>query len=98
MNRFEPDHTCTVRIEKQAEFRRGMRTRAKVGVEFVVALSPERTGYYRRHVKARGNRIHATDPFWHIVEWGSVKSAPYAPLRRGVIAAGFRFEPSPAPL
>lgn len=58
--------------------------------------APQRTGYYARHLVADGNRVTSTDPFGHIVEWGSRNSPPYAPLRRGVIAAGLRFDPAPA--
>lgn len=31
----------------------------------------------------------------HLVEFGSVNNPAYAPLRRGTIAAGYRFQPSP---
>lgn len=32
-----------------------------------------------------------------IEEWGSRNNAPFAPLRRGVLGAGFRLEEVPAP-
>jgi hypothetical protein len=35
-------------------------------------------------------RLESTDPFAHIIEFGSVNNPPYAPLRRGVRAAGLR--------
>lgn len=37
-------------------------------------------------------RVGNTDYFAHLVEWGSVNNPPYAPLRRGVRAAGLRLE------
>jgi len=37
-------------------------------------------------------RVINTDPFFHLVEWGSVNNPPYAPLRRGVTAAGLRLD------
>lgn len=36
------------------------------------------------------NRDHAG----HLVEWGSIHNPPHAPLRRGVKAAGFKFQGS----
>lgn len=36
-------------------------------------------------------RVAIRDPFGHLVEWGSRNNPPYAPLRRGVQAAGLRF-------
>lgn len=76
-----------------------MRVRAGAVREFVEANAPERTGYYKRRIKARFARVWAEDKsFWHLAEYGSINNPAYAPLRRGVIAAGLRFEPSPAPL
>lgn len=37
-------------------------------------------------------RILSTDPFWHLIEWGSVNNPAYAPLRRGARAAGLRLD------
>lgn len=36
--------------------------------------------------------VGTTDPFGHLVEWGSVNNPPYAPIRRGVELAGLRLE------
>lgn len=52
------------------------------------------TGYYIRHVAARGSQVRLTDSFWHLSEYGSAHNAPYAPARRGVIAAGLRLDAS----
>jgi len=97
MNRFEPAHGFEPGIRAQGDYRRGMRERAVIAAEFVEAAAPRRTGYYERRIRARGSRVYAEDPFWHLVEFGSVNSVAYAPLRRGVVAAGLRFDPSPPP-
>lgn len=34
--------------------------------------------------------VAITDPFGHLIEWGSIKNPAYAPLRRGARNAGFR--------
>jgi len=39
--------------------------------------------------------VGSMDPFAHLVEWGSANNPPYAPLRRGVLGAGLRFEEQP---
>lgn len=36
--------------------------------------------------------VRSSDPFAHLVEWGSRNNPAYAPLRRGVRAAGLRLE------
>lgn len=63
---------------------------------------PVVTGSYKRHFDlALSTEVAPTDaavqlvigePRWHIIEHGSVKSPPYAPIRRGVESAGLRFE------
>lgn len=52
--------------------------------------APERTGDYRDSIETDGRRVLTTDFAGHIIEWGSVKTPPYAPLRRGARAAGLR--------
>lgn len=37
-------------------------------------------------------RILSTDPFWHLIEWGSVNNPAYAPMRTGARAAGLRLD------
>lgn len=32
------------------------------------------------------------DPFFHLIEWGSVNNQPYAPIRRAARAVGTRLE------
>lgn len=35
--------------------------------------------------------VYSTDPFWHLIEFGSVNNPPYAPMRRAVLRRGLRF-------
>lgn len=63
----------------------------------VRAIAPDETGYYKRRVKARGTRVVAEDFGWHWVEFGSSNNPPYAPLRRGIRAAGLRLDVSAKP-
>jgi hypothetical protein len=97
MVRYRANPLFEKEVEAQLEHQRGMRkiTREVAGV--VSAVSPHKTGYYARHVKARGDRVVATDYFWFLVEFGSQNNVPYAPLRRGVRAAGLRLVATPKP-
>jgi hypothetical protein len=40
-------------------------------------------------------RVENTYPFYPIVEWGSIKNRPYAPMRKAVRASRLRFVPNP---
>lgn len=56
--------------------------------EHIVASRPEvvdgvLTGFV-------GSKSH----IWHILEFGSVKNPPYAPLRQAIENAGMRYDPS----
>lgn len=42
-------------------------------------------------------RVVNTKAGWHLQEFGSARNHVQAPLRRGVLAAGLRFSPSPPP-
>jgi hypothetical protein len=95
--RYRPNPAFEAEVLAEEKFQRGIRKRTKEIAEVVQAVSPRHTGYYKRHVKAKGDRIVAGDPFWHIVEFGSVNNPAYAPLRRGMRAAGIRFLRTPKP-
>lgn len=84
-------------VRAQPQHQKGMRKITKGVAATVRVVAPRKTGYYERRVKARGTAVAATDHFWHLVEFGSVNNPPYAPLRRGVRAAGLRLVVSPKP-
>ena len=58
--------------------------------------SPVHTGYFQDRFVARrfplSRRLGNTDPFAHLIEWGSANNRPYAPFRRAARALGFRFK------
>lgn len=95
--RYRPNPFAEEEIRAQPVHQRGMRKITKGAAASVRVVAPHKTGYYERKVRARGTRVVAADPFWHIVELGSANSPPYAPLRRGFRAAGIRLVVSPKP-
>lgn len=82
-------------IRSQPKFVAEMRSITTQVVIEVRAGAPKRSGYYRRHVRPDGTQIVGGDVFSHLVEFGSANNKPYAPLRRGVRAAGLRYRPLP---
>lgn len=90
-------HVVHVPIAEQPSYDRAMNTAAVAVHEAAEAIAEtvRHTGYYKRKLKRRGNRVIAGDPFWHLVEYGSVHNPPYAPLRRGVLAVGLRLDETP---
>lgn len=60
-----------------------------------VALGFRETGGFQRSVSNRGNVVYTDDPFAHLIEYGSARNPAYAPLRRGVRAAGLRLREEP---
>jgi len=95
--RYRPNPAFEEEIRAQPQHEKGMRTITKGVAKAVRNVAPERTGYYKRRVKADGTKVRARDVFWHLVEFGSIRNPPYGPLRRGVIAAGLRFVRRPKP-
>lgn len=87
-------------LAKSPEFQQGMRKIAEIVADSVKANAPKGgTGYYRRKVSAfqKGDvvGVKSEDHFAHLIEFGSAKNPAYAPMRRGVRAAGLRLEQSP---
>lgn len=63
-------------------------------------LGDDFVGYYgrfKKRVGALSGTVGNTDVASHLVEYGSVNNPPYAPLRRGVMAAGLRFVDAQGP-
>lgn len=90
MSRFERNPAFEREID--AELEGHLRHVAVETATAVREVAPRHTGFYRRHVRPEGTRVVAADPFWHLVEYGSANNPPYAPLRRGVRAAGLRLD------
>ncbi|MES2867616.1 MAG: hypothetical protein V4703_12810 [Actinomycetota bacterium] len=68
-----------------------MSSRAAVLADMIRLLAPRKSGHYARRVVQLDNRVELRDIAWHIVEWGSVNSPAYAPVRRAVRAVGLRY-------
>lgn len=92
----------TVEIRKLAEdpsVLDGTHEIAKALADEVVRGTPVDTGRMARSIRVRrsktGSRVESTDPFWHLIEWGSINNAPYQPMTRAAAAFG-RFIPTSA--
>jgi hypothetical protein len=63
---------------------------ARRKIELIAPSGP--TGLYKRSIVVFRDgdavAVGSTDFAAHLIEWGSVNNAPYAPIRRGVRAAG----------
>ena len=61
--------------------------------------APVKSGHYKRNIKVYTDGqqagVAAHDIAAHLIEFGSAKNPAYAPMRRGVRAAGLRLEQSP---
>ena len=68
------------------------RTVILAGYIKTAALPSRNTGYYMRRIVPVGNRVRTKDNFFHLIEYGSRNNPPYAPVRRGTIASGLRFD------
>lgn len=92
--RFEPDHRFAESLKRQPEYVEGTARIAVAVAQNVRTGAPRHTGHYVRSIEARGNSVVSTDSFAHLVEWGSANNPAYAPIRRGVLAAGLRLDES----
>lgn len=105
---FTLDRRGVKKLMGSSDMGRGMRDAAAAIADQVRHEAPERTGYYARRVRhgsgdevdgAATAVVYTLDEFWHLVEYGSLTNHPYAPMRRGVEAAGARFhDPGPGAL
>lgn len=62
--------------------------------------APRHTGDYERSLGSNGahltvdgwqGEVFSTDPFWHLIEFGSVNNPPYRTLSKAVTSAGLKF-------
>lgn len=96
---FIPDPTFEGQLRQQAEYLDGMREVAAPALEAIRDAAPEQSGDYTDSlaivVEGDGVNLASTDPAGNLVEWGSANNPPYAPIRRGVRAAGLRLDEQP---
>lgn len=92
--RFVRNRAFERELRADPEFQSGQaQATVRVAESIKDAARPfRRTGHYIRLIKARKNRVYLDPHFAHIIERGSVNNAPQANVRRGVKAAGLRFE------
>lgn len=78
-----------------------MQPHAEAVLHETQALAPDETGDYKDSLEIvveDGETYVVTRDFaGHMVEWGSINNPPYAPLRRGVRAAGLELRELPKP-
>lgn len=90
--RFVRNPTFERELQDEAEFVGAMRTITQSVANNARTFAPKGTGYYVRHLHARDNTVYTDDFAGHLIEWGSKNNPAYAPLRRGVRAAGLRLD------
>lgn len=81
-------------ITSEAEYRRVMYDHAKDVATAARRNTPRKTGTAQRSIAITYEdgvyRVGGFDPFFHLIEFGSIHNPAYAPLRRGVIGAGLK--------
>lgn len=92
MTKFVRNPGFEAELQRQASHDAFMAAKATDLVRAIRAGAPNASGYFRRSLGSDGNVVYTTDPFWHLIESGSVHNPPYAPFRRGVRAAGLRLD------
>lgn len=102
MNRFVPNPLRVAQVERQGIARARTKEKAEEVKREAEGIAPDHTGYYKERFVLTsaglwGYRVGNRDFAAHLVEWGSIHNEPYAPLRRGVAAAGLRLHEAPKP-
>jgi hypothetical protein len=90
--RFVKNPRFEQELQAEPDFKAHMVTTTGLVAEAITEAAPRKTGYFRRRIRARGTTIRFLDVFWHLVEYGSKNNPAYAPIRRGLRAAGLRFD------
>lgn len=94
--RFVPNRRFEEEIGRTSTARLGIRRYAEVAKRFAIGAAPRETDDYVRSldvVDEGGKTYVRTNDFaGHMVEFGSVHNPPYAPIRKGVRAAGLRLD------
>lgn len=97
MGSFKPNRKALAKLRRTPEHKAMLRAHAERVKDHAERESPigESEDYIHSFVITEtptavrvGNRDFAA----HLIEWGSVNNPPWAPLRRGVRAAGLRLD------
>jgi hypothetical protein len=100
---FRPDPVAQAELLKDPEVAAGVAKSLEPAVEAAKSFSPVDQGDYRDSIRISvtpdGVFLTATDWISHLIEFGTVHSPPFAPLRRGALAVGLEFieDSVPAP-
>ena len=97
--RFRRNPLFEAQAKADPRYRAGMALKAKLAAEAVRQMAPKGgTGHYAKSITTDKNVIYSTDVAAHIIEFGGGHiEVPYAPMRRGVRAAGLRLRELPKP-
>lgn len=101
MGRFVPAKTGIEKIDNARTAREARWEAARAVANKARELAPDGGPYkgvrerIRPTVVAAKARVEVRDFAWHLIEYGSVKNPPYAPLRRAVTDLGLRLEEAP---
>ena len=95
-SRWVPNRNLERELAASVGVRVELETAADRIVRAAKSAAPTNSGGYRDTIKTGADGgtvyVYTDDIAGHLIEWGSVNNPPYAPLRRGVRAAGFRYE------
>lgn len=94
MARFKLDKDFLWKQRADPEYQAALVSVAQPAKEMAKAFAPIRTDAYRQSIRVvtdeRDIRLEATDWKAHWIEFGTVDTPVFAPLRRGVRAAGLK--------
>jgi len=95
---FKPNRNLERELAAEGDYQKGLAKGAQPAVDAAKQFAPVEEGDYRDGIEVviddDAVRIDAKDWKSHFIEWGTVDTPIFAPLRRGVRAAGLRFKES----
>jgi hypothetical protein len=89
---FRPNPRFINDLKKEPGVKADLAAAAKTVAGIARGITPHAPGSITTDTGGDTVTVGSDDPFFHLVEWGSVNNPPYAPIRRAVRAAGLRLE------
>lgn len=90
--KFRRNHAFHQQITRNAIYIEGLDKIAEHLADKTRDATPHGRGDAKRSISSEDNRVISTDPFWHLIEFGSRNNPAYAPMRRAARAAGLRLD------